>query len=151
MGYADTAQFLLDLRPAKAKDPALTWVGETSDAVRCRMNRIDHQLSAPACVGVVDAIAPPGGARLSEMAKAASVHQGRFALVIDGMDRAGCEYVVFKSVLERCQSAGIFADLVIPVIASTGEGLSFVMDRIDWYQGPTLQQWLALLTEREYR
>ena len=72
-------------------------------------------------------------------------HPGPCAVVVDRMDDAGCEYVVFDAQRARLAAAGIVADLIVPAISSTGEGIVSGADRIDWHRGPTLGQWLGSL------
>ena len=107
------------------------------------------RLYPPVYVEIIDALSPLDHGRLADLKRTARQYPGRFAIVIDGMDKAGCEYVVFKAAVERCQAAGIDADIIIPAITSSGEGIFAGPDRIDWYSGPTLEQWLSVTGSRE--
>lgn len=101
------------------------------------------RLDGCAGVGVVEALAPIDSHTLGSLRSLSTRHRGQFALLVDRMDLAGCEYVVFKSAIERYRAAGIKPDVAIPAISASGEGICFAADRIDWYSGPTLQHWLG--------
>ena len=107
------------------------------------------RLHQPVYVGIIDALTPLDHRRLADLKRAAHQYPGRFPIVIEGMDKGGCEYVVFRAALERCRAAGIDADIIIPAITSSGEGFFAGPDRIDWYGGPTLAQWLSAMASRE--
>ena len=142
MGYADAAQLLGDIQTRGAPTSRITWWGTGYLAVRAWLIERDEQTFRPTCVAVVNAIAPPATSELADLLFVTRRQRGRVALVVDGMDQAGCEYVVFKAARERYQASGIHTDIVIPVIANSGEGICSGPDRIDWYSGPTLEQWL---------
>lgn len=148
MGFAETAQLLCDMQASDQLPDGIVWCGEGSPAVRRWLTRTDDR-GAPICVLVIHAITPLHLNELSVLLSVLERQRGRVALLIDGMDQAGCEYVVFKAAAERYQALGIHADIIIPTITSTGEGISSGPDRIDWYDGPTLEQWLYATASRE--
>jgi hypothetical protein len=101
-----------------------------------------------ASIVVVDAMARPSVAALAGIRAFLDRHPGACAVVVDRMDDAGCEYVVFDAQRAGLIAAGISPDLFVPAISSTGEGIVSGPDRIDWYRGPTLGQWLGSLPPR---
>ncbi|MFM8547212.1 MAG: hypothetical protein ACKODB_06335 [Betaproteobacteria bacterium] len=121
-------------------------IGPNSKYIFELLERGKLRLGEPAGVGVVHALAPIDSRHLESLRALFQRQRGRFALLVDRMDLAGCEYVVFKSAIKRYRAAGIEPDIAIPVISSSGEGLCLTADRIDWYSGPTLQHWLGGLS-----
>ncbi len=110
--------------------------------------------SAPAAIVVVDAsrgLDEPGCAALH----AAVADRVPFVIVaVNKMDLVGYEYEAFKTV--RAQVAAVAASAhavgiaVVPVSARFGDNVLHRGDRIDWYPGRTLHDFLAA-TLRETR
>jgi sulfate adenylyltransferase subunit 1 (EFTu-like GTPase family) len=96
-----------------------------------------------ASIVVVAATATLSVSALAEIREFMRRHPGALTLVVDRMDDAGCEYGVFDAQRQRLLANGITPDLFIPAISSTGEGIVSGPDRVDWYRGPTLMQWLG--------
>ncbi len=101
-----------------------------------------------ASIVVVDAMARPSVPALDGIRAFLGRRPGASAIVVDRMDDAGCEYVVFDAQRARLIAAGIAADVFVPAISATGEGIVSGADRIDWHRGPTLEQWLGSLPPR---
>ena len=101
-----------------------------------------------ASIVVVDAMAKPSVTALAGIRAFLVRHPGASAIVVDRMDDAGCEYVVFDALRTRLTAAGISPELFVPAISSVGEGVVSGPDRVDWYRGPTLAQWLESLQVR---
>lgn len=100
-------------------------------------------IGAAAVAVVVDAMAALPAAAVARIRGLARRHPGRLAVVVDRMDDAGCEYVVFDARRRWLLEAGVAADVFIPAISAFGEGIVSGPDRLDWYRGPTLAYWLA--------
>ena len=73
-------------------------------------------------------------------------------IVVDGMDRAGYEYVVFKDCAVRlrtvARSFGMTVAHCIPVATARGIMVTTRGDAIDWYDGPTLHEAAEHLSQR---
>jgi hypothetical protein len=135
-------------RGSPQADGALRWLAlPPADAARiARWVDASVQPVAPvAAIVVVDALSRLPAAALDGIRAFLGRHPGASAVVVDRMDDAGCEYGVFDAQRARLTAAGIAADLFVPATSSTGEGLVSGPDRIDWYRGPTLGQWLGSL------
>ena len=128
---------------------ALRWhASPPADAARIA-RWIDASALPPASgasIVVVDALTKLSAPALEALRAFLDRHPGASAVVVDRMDDAGCEYVVFDALRARLVAAGLVADRFVPAISATGEGIASGADRIDWYRGPTLREWLASLS-----
>ena len=122
---------------------------EVGAAREAQAERIRHllrsagvDLSIEAGAYVVDAARAPEPIEIEQLKALASRHPGRLAIVVDQMDRVGCEYVVYAECRQRLTTLGLKADFITPAIAETGEGIVSGSDRIEWFGGPTLRDWL---------
>jgi hypothetical protein len=137
--------------PFRASCESLRWLAlPPADAARiARWIDASARAAAPgASIVVVDAMARLSVPALDGIRAFLARHPAASAIVVDRMDDAGCEYVVFDAQRARLIAAGIAAQLFVPAISSTGEGLVSGPDRIDWHRGPTLAQWLGSLPPR---
>src|SRR6201999_4159990 len=70
----------------------------------------------------------------------------QIVLVVNKMDLVDYDPAVFAAIVqayrELAGSLGLAHVQALPVVAPTGENVSRPSERMDWFQGPTLLDWL---------